>query len=465
MNITVPVYSEQALSPRAAEVLRAIVDATYPEHTVKFRPYTMNDRKVLVFGSITQVPLTGREFIRTYSIAQIMSKANAASVIGAALRRFITEPEPVPFTVISESVAPQGILEDWDFDAPTAIDIETNGNLGKTHTPEDVEIISVALYQQGHEPVVFMERYTNIWADHSLPLNPRQVTVLADLLPKFTKAIYHNGKFDTRVLNRVLGIKLKVWFDTMLAHHVLNHAAGAHGLKHLAMQYLSAPEWEKDLSKYTKGGGHYEFIPGALLRDYNGYDVYWTWKLWEFLAPQIEADENEQGAFEFEMEAADFLLDVEGYGIPFNSEYADEFGLELDDRMVSAKVRLVQLTESAAFNPASPQQVKRWLGNKGYPVGSTNEEGLNEVKASASAQGDGNVVTFCETLLAYRKAAKIKGTYVGGWSSKVRGGRVHPTYLVHGTSTGRLSSTQPNAQNVPRDKVIRKLVSTHGIGI
>lgn len=461
MKITIPVYSEQALSPRASEVIRAIVDSTYPEHEIKFRQWTGEFGKVLIFGRVPEGKYKNVEFIRTYSIAQVMSKANAASVIGAALRRFITEPDPIPFEHVMESTQPRFRILGWDFDAPTAIDIETNGNLGKTHTPEDVEVISVALYQAGREPMVFLRDYSTGWQGATYPLRDTQLEDLAWLLPQFTKGIYHNGKFDTRVLNRVLGVKLNVWFDTMLAHHVLNHAAGNHKLKHLAQQYLAAPEWEQDLGKYTKGGGHYELIPGKLLRDYNGYDVYWTWKLWEFLSPQIEADENEQRAFALEMAAADFLLDVEAYGIPFNYEYARSYGAKLEQQMGQAKDAL-QRQVGSAFNPASPQQVKKYLDKQRYSVGSTNEEGLLTVRALAQREGNGHVMSFVDSLLAYRKNAKIKGTYVDGWYSKVRNGRVHPTYLVHGTSTGRLSSTQPNAQNVPRDKVIRKLVTTHG---
>jgi DNA polymerase I-like protein with 3'-5' exonuclease and polymerase domains len=454
-DILIPVYSDQDLTPRAVEVLRAIVDDAYPEHKISFQQWVGVEGKVLAFGKGPEHNY-GCEVIFTYSVAQIMSKANAASVLKAALRQFIEEPEPIPFdrpkdgsfTIINEF---------FDFDAPTVIDIETSGNLGKEDTPEDIGIISVGIYQEGLPPQVFR----GVWdADRTLDLHVYMRNRLKQILPRFTKAIYHNGKFDTRVLNRVLGIKLHVWFDTMLAHHVLNIAAGIHDLKSLARRYLGAPEWETDLSKYTKGGGHYEYIPTDKLIEYNGWDVYWTYKLWEFLAPQIEADDANQRALMIEMAAAEFLLEVENYGIPFDSDYAESYGKELQEGMDRELASMRTLLGSTTYNPNSPHQVKAVLGNFGIVVPNTLADTLQEVLDGLS-HGD-TAAQYLMSQLEYKKLTKIYGTYVKGWSNKVRDGRVRASYLIHGTSTGRLSSTSPNAQNVPRDKHIRKLVKTHG---
>jgi hypothetical protein len=456
-DILIPVYSDQDLTPRSLEVLRAIVDDAYPEHHIRFNLWN-GSRKVpqlLVFGKAPETTISDMGLVFTYSVAQIMSKANAASVLKASLRQFIEEAEPVPFA------APKDgrffILDMLDFDAPTVIDIETSGNLGKTHTPEDIGIISVGIYQPGYPPQVF----AGYWEDgHTQDADELLIDGLKEYLPKFTKAIYHNGKFDTRVLNRVLGAKLHVWFDTMLAHHVLNIAAGDHKLKTLARRYLGAPEWEADLSKYTKGGGHYELIPRDKLIEYNGWDVYWTYKLWEFLAPQIEADENAQRALMVEMAAAEFLLDVENYGIPFDNDYAERYGKELQEGMDRELATMRLGLGDDTYNPNSPQQVKRVMEHFGLPVPNTLAETLQEVLDDLDPIDV--AAKYLRSQLEYKKLSKIYGTYVKGWSSKVRDGRVHPSYLIHGTSTGRLSSTSPNSQNIPREKPIRKLVKTHG---
>ena len=463
------VYSDQELTLRAIEVIRDIKKENNYED-VKFLDVTVHGKpspgsKVLVFGSRAPEGVwEGVEFIHTYSVAQIMAKANAVTVLTSSLQLYFNGVHEVPDWMrpagyILSTCTPDAL--GFDYDKPTAIDIETSGNLGKTHTPEEVEIISVAMYQGGPVPVV----YHKIADDGvtSAPLHPTVLQMLAQELPKFTKAIYHNGKFDTRVLNRVLGIKLCVWFDTMLAHHVLNHAAGMHGLKELAQRYLGAPEWETGLKKYTKNGGHYELIPFSELVKYNGWDVYWTFQLWKLFAPQIERDENNQKAFMFEMAVADVLLNVEMNGIPFHAENSNLLKEANEQRMTVLLTSLRKCARNATFNPNSPQQVKKVL-NEQYDCGvsGTSEAILQDIIDTFSGK---EVSLWCEMLLEYRGLSKQNSTYVDGWGKHARQlpgddqKRVRPTFLVHGTSTGRLSSTSPNAQNVPRDKAVRKIVT------
>ena len=462
---TVWVYSEQELTPRAFDVLQTIKNES-GFGDVRFQewyPGYSGADKVLVFGNMTAPGRYNTEFVHTYSIAQMMSKPNAMTVISTSLKLYFSEPVAPPFSRpslplhVGLSPADCG----FHYDQPVVIDIETDGNLGKTHTPEDVNIISIALYQPNRYAYLDGRAPSVVWCNGdengTLPLAQTALDMFARELPKFTKAIYHNGKFDTRVLNRVLGVKLCVWFDTMLAHHALNHAAGMHGLKELAHRYLGAPDWEGDIKKYTKGGGHYENIPRSKIADYNGWDVYWTYKLYELLEPMIQVDENSQMAFMVEMSYADFLLEVEANGIPFDTEAAVKLSQEQEIIMVVNQAALAVLTKREGFNPNSPIQVKAWLKEQHWTVAKTDQETIEDILNRTTE--DNPVHTFCELLLAYRKAAKIKSTYAEGWMKSARKGRVHPTFLVHGTTTGRLSSTSPNAQNMPRNKMIRKIVS------
>lgn len=462
-RVVIPVYTPEPTTPKARDIIKNIAAERFPDHWVEFMGYDDSlDKRVLVFGKVNDdihIPV-GTKVVYTYSIAQMMTKANAATVLAAAIRQFIEEPEPIPFNGPRYTAELFNITRKIDYSAPTVIDIETSGNIGKggEHTPDEVQILSVAFYQAGMDgPVVLVSPREDGTDYYSHVLEHWQIEDLASVLPLFTKAIYHNGKFDTRVLNRVLGVKLNVWFDTMLAHHVLNQAAGAHGLKELAQRYLGAPDWEAGIKSYLKGGGYYERIPRSKLVEYNGWDVYWTYKLWEFLSPQIDADEEAQKAFMFEMMAADFLLEVEQVGIPFDYEYAGMLGSKLLDEKDANLKTLRNITQDKEFNPGSWQQVKRWLAWKGIETESTDEDHITEIMKRFKP---GDIVEqFCVCLLNYRRAGKMYSTYVYGWRRGARNGRVHPTFLVHGTSTGRLSSSNPNAQNVPRDKKIRRLVA------
>lgn len=463
------IYSEQDLTPRAADTIKKIKQEN-GWGDVQFIEYrnTPNVKRVLVFGrQKPEVAQPGVEYVHTYSVAQIMTKANAITVLSAAMQMYFEgKHEP---TVKDDD---RWVHTGWDspvyygfaYDKPVAIDIETDGNLGNTHTPDEVNIISIAMYDGGAIPIVWANPNPDKTSERKLlPLSDSQIAMFRRELPKYTKGIYHNGKFDTRVLNRVLGVELCVWFDTMLAHHVLNMAAGEHGLKALAMRYLGAEDWEGGIKSYLKSGAYYERIPVDKIGQYNGWDVYWTYRLWELFAPQIEADDNNQMAFELEMAEARLLLKVEQVGIPFSMGNANVLALRKQSEMEHARVRLQAITAKPAFNPNSPKQVKEWFHAQGFMVTTTNVETVESVMDDLDE--DDLVYRFCKELLTYRKASKVKGTYADGWAKQARWDdesdqfRVHPTFLVHGTSTGRLSSTGPNAQNMPRDKEVRMIVA------
>jgi DNA polymerase I-like protein with 3'-5' exonuclease and polymerase domains len=279
-------------------------------------------------------------------------------------------------------------------------------------------------------------------------------SILEQLLKSIKKPIFHNAKFDVRVLENETSVRMKPYFDTMLAHHVLNQGAGQHALKPLARRYLGAPEWEKDLSKYTRGGAYYECIPESLLIEYNGWDVYWTYQLYEYLKPLIDADENAQSALLLEMSASDFLLDVERKGFKVDVDYARKLENDMIIDVNNLEAQLKMLV-GPTYNPGSWQQTKMFLGSLGHVVTSTNEESLTELKSNTN---NSVTATFIDTLLEYRGIKKALKTYVQGALSKADAeDRVHTTFLIHGTTTGRLSSTGPNIQNIPRDKKYRSL--------
>ena len=473
MTTTVWVYTEQDVSPRFLEVIRNIKsDFNIKASIMPISPVDANRLHptvpVVVFGKVTDPEYKHTNNIFTYSVPQALTKANAPTVIGTALRRAAGELPDVP------PVPRNGIyaiyIDDpkyvWDDsfkllheELELVCDIEVSGNI-VTGTPEDrdVRLLTVAFYApQAGRSVVFQGDW---YAD-----NPYDALHVISMLWVFFcsykgKLIWHNGKFDVRVLNRILGeydsIRVPVHEDTMLMHHVLNQAAGNHKLKDLCKLYFNAPEWESDLKKYTKGGGHYENIPVDTLVDYNALDVYWTWVLYDYLREQIDADEHAQRAYELEIAASEFLLRVEERGIPIDEEAADALGTECGFIMEREVDIMRQLAFDDSFNPNSPQQVKRVLAEMGENVEGTSVQILEEKRAVLDDSE--KPALFIDSLLAYRKAAKISSTYVKGWTSKMRDGLVHPTFLIHGTSTGRLSSSSPNAQNVPRNKKVRAIV-------
>lgn len=460
MVIQVPIYSEQPMTQDAFDIIKGVIDQ-YPPNT--FRIHNLDPKnyasfsgihepRVLIFGTIVdpmgRIALnaiqTGSQLVHTYSLAQICTKANAVSVLKAALNQFYLPQKVHPTRVI------QGGLDRFDLDKPIAVDIETAGDLDKKHTPEQVDILSISFYQEG------------MWAcwDFRTPL---EMAAVKQWLRKIKYPIWHNGKFDIRVIEARTGVRMPNFFDTMLAHHVLNQAAGLHKLKPLCRMYLGAPEWEADLSKWTVGGAYYENVPAHILNEYNMWDVYWTYELWKYLEPLIFADDEAQKAFLLEMKAADFLLDVEQFGfaidVPYTQNLENDMAFEVDDLLSKLQTLTsgVVFKTNKLFNPGSWQQVQTVLtsfSGTAY-TDSTDEKHLTKYRANFSSTHP--VVVFIDLLLEYRGVSKALSTYVTGALNKARKGRVHTTFLVHGTSTGRLSSSGPNIQNIPRDAKFRSI--------
>jgi DNA polymerase I-like protein with 3'-5' exonuclease and polymerase domains len=467
VTIRVPIYSEQNITGDVQKIIQSVI-AEYPPQTFQFEDIMSAGvnpwSKVLVFGAVKSkaVYFSGDlELIHTYSMAQIATKANAISVLKAALDQFYLPQKQHPKSIL------WGGLGRLDPAQPMVVDIETSGNLD-TQTPEQVGIISMCFYQNGkwakwvghqHKHDGFCDPKCKREVN-DIVFNEEQKQILALI----EYPIWHNGKFDIRVIEANTSVRMPNFFDTMLAHHVLNQAAGQHKLKPLCRQYLGAPEWEADLSKYTVGGAHYENIPLDILITYNGWDVYWTWELWQYLQPQILADDNASRAYMVEMAASEMLLDVEQFGFAFDVKYAQVLDLDMSADLSKRVLNLqlfcnhigVTFKTAKPFNPGSWQQVQAVISHtEGKPyTDSTDEKHLMKLRKKTTTNG---TINFIDELLEYRGVKIAHSTFVKGALDRQVDGRIHTTFLIHGTSTGRLSSSGPNIQNIPREKKYRSL--------
>ena len=400
------------------------------------------DIKVVVFGGHVP-PVISNFTINTISYAQVATKPNAKTLLKAAFNLALDSISPIINPVSITTWTPLDVIHMFELDQPISVDIETNGNFNRGDTPEDVDIISIGFHQSwGLAPVVIMPDENGVWPNG-----------IRELLKAIEKPVGHNIKFDMRIINRYFNIKMApVHYDTMLAHHVMNHAGtGTHGLKEAAQTYLGAPDWEADIKKYVKGSADYSAIPKDKLAQYNGADVYWTTLLMEYFDSIM--DDEERVAFELELAASDFLLDVEAHGIAVDFSRLNRLQYYLSNQMQIELHALQMVTGDSAFNPGSPKQVKNYLNtDHGLNVTSTDEATIENILASNPS---GTLKAFCENLLAYRAMQKALKTNVEGVMDRTRNGRVHSTFLIHGTKTGRLSSRDPNLQNIPREKTYR----------
>jgi uracil-DNA glycosylase family 4 len=263
-----------------------------------------------------------------------------------------------------------------------------------------------------------------------------------------TRIIAHNGKFDLAGLRAVAG-KQQLWFDTMLAAYALDERPGHMGLKVLSIERLGAPDYEAEIKQYVPRGGSYANIPRPILYRYNAYDVVCTWALYELFDGEFsDADRRKH---EFTVLAANTLIELELAGIGFDLEYNEKLAHEYVVKISDIETRISDLI-GYDLNPRSPQQVTNYYARHAITLPSTNADLLKELRGQLA----GEVLSFTDLLLEHRREAKLYGTYVKGLAKRVTDeGKVYTTYLLHGTTSGRLASREPNLQNVVRNKPIR----------
>jgi uracil-DNA glycosylase family 4 len=279
----------------------------------------------------------------------------------------------------------------------------------------------------------------------------------------------HNAKFDAAGLYPLMG-ELLIWFDTMLAHYCTDERPGTHALGQLGPEILGTPDWKHEIDKYLGTGKNYDAIPRPQLYKYNAYDDAVTWDLMEYFLDVLERLDL-RSLHDFLVDAANELKFPELNGITVdlnrNAELSDEYiqalnGLrvEIDKVVQDTADDLSQKDYDAKFgglNPNSPKQIKQYLHDHKIMVQSTDRDTLEALQKRTNA--DTNVGRFLSLLLENRLKAKRHGTYVKGIRNRVYRGRVYTSYLLHGTTSGRLASRNPNLQNVVRDPAIKSQFS------
>jgi DNA polymerase-1 len=272
--------------------------------------------------------------------------------------------------------------------------------------------------------------------------------------------IGHNVKFDARSVRKYLGGELPAgpFGDTMLAQHILNENLSSYSLEGLLAHNFDG------FNPYALGGKLGATItesPFLAAARYLHLDVRWTWLLYQRLSGRLMKDTTLYRCFEQDMEVLRVLMDMEDTGIPVNSKAMKSLGKQLDAKINNLMMDMLQYAP-VGFNPSSTRDKQILLFNK------KSEGGLG-LKASKTTPGgqpsvDEETLKKIESkhpiipmLLDYSETKKLVSTYVDGLLSQLVKGRLHPSFHLHRTVTGRLASSSPNLQNIPRDSDIRSL--------
>ena len=283
-----------------------------------------------------------------------------------------------------------------------------------------------------------------------LPLEP----VLAAVRPLFESLeiakCAHNANYDMTVLANH-GVRFaNVDFDTMIAAHLLGRSYNQLGLKELSLDVLGH---EMTNIKELIGSGRkqvtFDHVDISAAADYAAADSDITFRLRDVFEPQLQQDDLRGLMDETEMELLPVLVTMQRHGIRMDAGVLHEMSADLYQQMSEIENDLYQ-SIGHTVNINSPQQLSALLFQElGLPKTKRTKTGYStDANALEGLKGVHPVV---DRILEYRQVSKLKSTYVDALPEMVNPvtGRVHTSYNQTGSATGRISSSDPNLQNIP----------------
>lgn len=291
---------------------------------------------------------------------------------------------------------------------------------------------------------------------------------LIELLRPFFEAkgiekIGQNLKYDIKVLAKY-NIEVKgPLFDTMIAHYLINPDM-RHNMDVLAETYLNyTPQSIVELiGKKGKNQGTMRDVPLELLTEYAAEDADITLQLKQHFAPELTAASTEKLFHEIEIPLVRVLADMELEGIKLDEKFLHSLSADLEKDIKDLEKKIYEIA-SEEFNIGSPKQLGIILFEKLQLIKKpkktkTGQYSTGEDVLSVLAKEH----EIVQSVLDYRGLVKLKNTYIDALPAQVEKttGRVHTDYMQTVAATGRLSSNNPNLQNIPirteRGRQVRK---------
>lgn len=356
-----------------------------------------------------------------------------------------------------------------------AADIETRGGLSK-----NAELISIQFAIEGDIATVIGER-GGIWQDTAFVDN-----VLRPFLESEDYSyVWHGGKFDIKVLRTSYNINARVDHDTMLLSYALDERSGGdehvgiHGLEYLLMDTFGWPKYTSPAVERAKKTGIVEDYDEFY--EYAGRDVAGTHQLHTVMHPAVEKIPELYKMYQDKLIAGtEVLAEMEMHGFPYDVERAsDVYEFEVGPELLSLTEGLRKQVDNPLLNPRSPIQVARYfydlwgirheMQSRPDKKRSVDEAARKEILAGRfKHKGDDEqgvfIQTFTEKYDRFQELAKQASTYILRMIERAEAdpeSRVYTQLNMHGTNSGRLSSSKPNLQNITRTKPglpdIRKL--------
>ncbi len=314
--------------------------------------------------------------------------------------------------------------------------------------PMRAKIVGISICYRVGQAFYIPIAHDYLGASPQIPLSQVLNALGPVLEDKDIDKIGHNIKQDYIVLAQH-GIKLKgIKSDIMIASYVINPEKTNHSLEELAQEYLRIRKRQyKDIAGKKKVSPSH--LKVDVVKDYTCENAEIIFRLKDILLEKTKASGQEFLFYKIEMPLINVLAIMEMWGVKVDVLYLKKLSEEFSTRLRSLEKRIFLLA-GEAFNINSPAQLGYILFEKlKLPYGkrtktgySTDAEVLQELAAIHPLAGE---------VLSYRTLSKLKNTYIDALPKLIhpKTGRIHTVYNQAITSTGRLSSSEPNLQNIP----------------
>ena len=260
-----------------------------------------------------------------------------------------------------------------------------------------------------------------------------------------------NIKYDMKILSRY-NINISPVDDTMLLSYSLHGGAHNHGMDSLSNRYLNhTPISIKSILGSGKSAITFDQVPISEAINYAAEDADITLRLWKFFKPQLHKNNVTKVYESLERPLVPVLADMERNGIKVDRDTLSRMSNSFAQKMAGLEAEIFQLA-GRNFNVGSPKQLGEVLFDEleisGGKRGKTGAYATGaEILEDLTVEG----YELPSKVLDWRQLSKLKSTYTDALQDhiNIETGRVHTSYSMAGTSTGRLSSTDPNLQNIP----------------
>jgi DNA polymerase-1 len=263
--------------------------------------------------------------------------------------------------------------------------------------------------------------------------------------------IGQNLKYDALVLSRY-GVSIAPFDDTMLISYALDCGKGGHGMDELSKRWLDHdPIKFSDVAGSGKNQKTFDEVPIARASEYAAEDADVTLRLHKALKPRLAAEGMTTVYETLERPLAPVVLAMEREGIKIDPTLLSRLSAEFAQRMAAHEGEAHKLA-GQNFNVGSPKQISEILfGKLGLPGGQKTATGQWSTRADVLEELAAEGHELPRALLNWRGLQKLKSTYTDALPLAINKetGRVHTSYALASTTTGRLASTDPNLQNIP----------------